>query len=95
MVVGVGTVVLRLHGNTSLKGKRSVVKRLVHRLRNQFNVSVAETGNNDDLGRAEIGLALVGNDRRVINSKLDKVMNLIETMQLAEVVGSDMEIMNL
>ena len=95
MVVGMGTVVLRLHGNSSLKGKRSVVKRVVGRLRNQFNVSVAEIGANDNLGRAEIGLALVGNDRRVINSKLDKIVNLIEALQLAEITDADMEIMNL
>jgi hypothetical protein len=95
MVVGIGTVVLRLHGNSSLKGKRSIVKRVVGRLRNQFNVSVAEIGANDNLGRAEIGLALVGNDRRVINSKLDKIVNLIETLQLAEITDTDMEIMNL
>ena len=93
--MGVGTVVLRLHGNDSLKGKRSVVKRVINRLRNQFNASVAEVGANDDLLQAEIGLALVGNDRRVINSKLDKAMNLIDAMQLAEIVGTDMEIINL
>jgi len=93
--VGVGTVVLRLHGNDSLKGKRSVVKRVINRLRNQFNASVAEVGANDDLLQAEIGLALVGNDRRVINPKLDKAMNLIDAMQLAEIVGTDMEIINL
>lgn len=93
--MGVGTVVLRLHGNASLKGKRSIVKRVVNRLRNQFNASVAEVGANDDLLQAEIGLALVGNDRRVINSKLDKAMNLVDAMQLAEIVGTDMEIINL
>ena len=95
MVVGLGTVVLRLHGNMSLKGKRSIVKRVVGRLRNQFNVSVAEVGANDNLGRAEIGFALVGNDRRVINSKLDKVVNLVEALQVAEITDTDMEIMNL
>ncbi len=95
MVVGIGTVVLRLHGNSSLKGKRKVVKAIVKRLQNNFNVSVAEVGANNSLGRAEIGMALIGNDRRVINSKLDKIMNLVEDMQLAEVIGNDMEIINL
>ena len=95
MVVGIGTVVLRLHGNDSLKGKRKVVKGIVRRLQNNFNVSVAEVGANDSHQRAEIGLAFVGNDRRMINSKLDKALNLVEDMQLAEVIASDMEIMNL
>ncbi|MBW2107202.1 MAG: DUF503 domain-containing protein [Deltaproteobacteria bacterium] len=95
MVVGIATVVLRLHGNHSLKGKRKVVKAIVSRLQNSFNVSVAEVGANDSHQRAEIGLAFVGNDRRVINSKLDKAVNLVEAMQLAEIIDTDMEIVNL
>jgi uncharacterized protein YlxP (DUF503 family) len=95
MVVGIATIVLRIHGNDSLKGKRKVVKGIVGRLQNTFNASVAEVGANDNHQRAEIGLAFVGNDRRVINSKLDKALNLVEDMQLAEVIDSDMEIINL
>ena len=95
MVVGIGTIVLRLPGNRSLKGKRKVVKSIVSRLQNNFNASVAEVGANNSHQRAEIGLAFVGNNRRVINSKLDKALNLIDTMQLAEVIDTDIEIVNL
>jgi len=95
MVVGIATIVLRIHGNDSLKGKRKVVKGIIGRLQNTFNASVAEVGANDNHQRAEIGLAFVGNDRRVINSKLDKALNLVEDMQLAEVIDSDMEIISL
>lgn len=95
MVLGIGSIVLRLHGNNSLKGKRKVVKGIVRRLQNNFNVSAAEVGANDSLQRAEIGMAFVGNDRRVINSKLDKAVNLVENLQLAEIIDSHMEIMNL
>jgi uncharacterized protein YlxP (DUF503 family) len=62
MVVGIGTIVLRVPGSTSLKGKRSVVKGVIRRLQNTFNASVAEVGANDNHQRAEIGLAFVGND---------------------------------
>ena len=95
MVVGIGTVVLRLPGNTSLKGKRKVVKGIVGRLQSTFNASVAEVGANNNHQRAEIGFAFVGNDRRFINSKLDKALNLVESMQLAEIVDTDLEIINL
>lgn len=95
MVVGTGTIVLRIPGNTSLKGKRRVVKGIVSRLQHTFNASVAEVGANNSHQRAEIGLALVGNDRRLINSKLDKALNLIETMQLAEIIDTDLEIISL
>ncbi|OEU50442.1 MAG: hypothetical protein BA872_02190 [Desulfobacterales bacterium C00003060] len=95
MVVGICTIVLRIPGNTSLKGKRSVVKRVVTRLQNTFNASVAEVGANDTCQRAEIGIAFVGNDRRWINSRLDKILNFVESMQVAEIIDSDMEIISL
>ena len=95
MVVGISTIVLRIPGNTSLKGKRRVVKSVIARLQNTFNASVAEIGANDSHQRAEIGLAFVGNDRRRINSKLDKALNFVETMKMVEIIDSEMEIINL
>jgi len=93
MVIGYGIIVFRLEGCFSLKEKRSVVKSMIARIQNQFNISIAEVGANDNHGRAEIGFALVGNDQRVINSKMDKVINLAEDMHLAKVIDTDMEIM--
>ena len=95
MVVGLGMVTLRLHECRSLKEKRSVVKSVIGRIRNQFNASVAEISDNDIYQRARIGLALVGNDRALINSKLDKIFNMVAEMGVADVVDTEMEIMNL
>ena len=95
MVVGLGIITFRLHDCRSLKGKRKVVKSIVSRLRNNFNVSAAEVGANDIYQRAEIGFALVGNDRKVINSKIDKIFNLADELGLAEIIDSEMEIINL
>ena len=95
MVVGLGNIQLRLHDCRSLKGKRKVVKAIIQRIRNNFNVSVAEVGSNDIHQRAEIGFALVGNDRAVINSKIDKIFNLTDALGLAEVIDMDMEIITI
>lgn len=95
MVAGLGIITFRLHGCHSLKGKRKIVKSIIQRLRNNFNVSVAEVGSNDIHQRAEIGFALVGNDRTVINSKIDKIFNLADEFNQAEVIHSEMEIINL
>ncbi|MDZ7582534.1 MAG: DUF503 domain-containing protein [Deltaproteobacteria bacterium] len=95
MVVGIGIVTFRLHDCRSLKAKRSVVKSIIGQVRNKFNVSAAETGANDMHQRAEIGFALVGNDPQVINSKIDKILNLIDELGLAEVIDSEMEIITL
>ena len=95
MVVGFGTIKFRLHDCRSLKSKRKVVKAIISQLRNTFNVSVAEVGSNDIHQRAEIGFALAGNNRQVINSKIDKIFNLVEALGLAEIIDSEMEILNL
>lgn len=94
MVIGTGIIILRLYDCHSLKGKRKVVKSVIGRLRSHFNASVAEVGSNDVHQRAEIGFCLVGNDRKVINSKIDKIFNMTETMGLAEVVDTEMELIN-
>jgi uncharacterized protein YlxP (DUF503 family) len=95
MVVGLGIITFRLHDCRSLKGKRKVVKSIISRLRNNFNVSAAEVGANDIYQKAEIGFALVGNNRKVINSKIDKIFNLADELGLAEIIDSEMEIINL
>ena len=95
MVVGLGVITFRLHDCRSLKGKRKVVKSIIMQLRNNFNISVSEVGSNDVYQRAEIGFALVGNDKRVINAKIDKVFNLADELGLAEIVDSEMEIINM
>ncbi|MBC8198492.1 MAG: DUF503 domain-containing protein [Desulfobacterales bacterium] len=95
MVIGSGIITFRLHDCRSLKGKRKIVKSIISRLRNNFNVSVAEVGSNDIHQRAEIGFVLVGNDKTVINSKIDKIFNLADALGLAEIIDSKMEIINL
>ena len=95
MVVGIGIITFRLHDCRSLKGKRKVIKSIIKQMQNRFNISVAEVGANDVYQRAEIGFALVGNDRMVINSKADKVLNMVDDLGLAEMIDSEMEILNL
>ena len=95
MVIGFGIIKFRLHDCHSLKGKRKVVKSIISRLRNAFNISVAEVGSNDIHQRAEIGFALAGNSRKVINSKIDKIFNLLDALGLAEIIDTEMEIINL
>lgn len=95
MVVGIGRIVYRIHDCRSLKGKRKVVKAIIMRLRNKFNASIAEVGANDMHQRAEIGFCMIGNDRAVVNSKVDKLFNMAEDLGLAEVIDMEMEIISL
>jgi hypothetical protein len=71
------------------------VRSIVSQIRNKFNVSAAEVGSNDVHKRAEIGFAMVGNNRKVVNAKIDKLLNMVDDLGLAEVVDTEMEIINL
>jgi len=95
MIVGCCKILFALHDVGSLKEKRSITGRIKNRVKHQFNVSIAETGENDAWGKAELSLATVGNDRRFVNSSLDKIVNYIEGLHLAEIVDTSYEIINL
>ena len=62
MVVGAAQVELHVHASHSLKEKRGVVRSIVRRVRNEFNVAVAEVGGQDTWQRTVLGLAAVGHD---------------------------------
>ena len=95
MVIGTGILIFRLHDCRSLKAKRSIVKAMVQRTRNRFNASVAEVGANDVYERAHIGFSMTGSDHKVINAKIDKLLNFVEDLGLAEMIDSEIEIIHL
>jgi uncharacterized protein YlxP (DUF503 family) len=78
MVVASLTWELSLPGCSSLKEKRSVIRSLRDRLRDKFNVSVAETALQDVHERAEITIALVASDGKMAESVLQKADQLVE-----------------
>jgi hypothetical protein len=95
MVIGVCRLDLLIRESQSLKEKRRMVKQIIDRVKHRFNVSIAEVGNNDIWQSAQLGLCLVSNDRRFTNSSLDTILDFIETINVAEVVKSDIEILTL
>ncbi len=95
MVVGTGKIKFRLFDTDSLKGKRKIVKSIIQRIRNNFNISVAETDFNDSHDWLEIGFSMTGNDSQVMNSKLDKVINFADELGLAVIVDSRIEIIHI
>jgi len=95
MVIGCCSVKFYLHGNNSLKGKRRVIRAIKDRLKNDFNVSVAEIGNQDVWQSINLGIAAVGVDRAYIDGLISKVIDAIDRMNLAEIVDYKSEILNL
>ncbi len=95
MVVGIAIITFRLDECRSLKSKRKIVKSIIGQVQSKFNVSIAEVGSNDIYQRSEIGFSLVGNDRQVVNSKIDKIFNMIDALGLAEIIDTEWEIIHL
>jgi len=94
MVVGTLKIEFYLSDNRSLKGKRKIVRSMVDKTRSRFNVAVAEVGSNDKWQRIEIGVSTVGNDRRHIDSSLNRILTFFDSLYLAQIVNSEMEIFN-
>lgn len=96
MVVGVMTVELRLPENHSLKGKRGVIKSIIGRVQNRFNVSIAEVADNDLWQTAQIGVAAVSNAADYATGMLEAVVDFIEGERLdIEVLDYAIEILHL
>jgi len=91
----VAICVLELHipGKTSLKGKRQVIKSIIQRLRNRFNISVSEVGNQQNLWqRAELGMAVVCHNGGGADSIIQKIYTFIELEDSVEIISSRVEI---
>ena len=94
MTVGVLRLTLFIHENHSLKGKRSVLRKIKARVRDKFNVSIAESDGHDMWQRAELGICQVGVDEPFVDSALREVVRFIDDMQIAEVGEEQLEFLH-
>ena len=92
MVVGAARVELHVHGSQSLKEKRGVVRSITQRVRNRFNVSVAEVGGQDTWQIAVLGLAVAANEAPLARRRLEQAIDFIADLHLAEVIDQEVEI---
>jgi uncharacterized protein YlxP (DUF503 family) len=77
MIVGLMTAQLSMQGVTSLKGKRSIVKSLIGRLKSRFNISIAEVDHQDSKTSAVIAIAIVSNESRFIDQQFDTIVSFM------------------
>jgi len=94
MVVGCLTVSLQVPSSTSLKDKRQVVRSLNARIRQTFNVTVAEVGDLDLWQSAVIGVACISTDSRHVDEMCQKVLRYIDDHGEALITGSHFEILH-
>ena len=94
MIVGICKLDLRIFECHSLKEKRRVLRRIKDRTQSSFGIAVSEVGANDLWQCSELGFAIVGNDRRVIEGLIEKVGNFIEDQGIASIIDTYTEIIN-
>lgn len=93
MTVGLCRVQLHLPENQSLKGKRQVIKSLIARIHNRFNVSVAEIDEHDRWQMAALGISCVSTSGQHAHQVLSNVVSFIRRERLdAELVDYEIEI---
>ena len=78
MIVGIARITLELPAASSLKEKRSVVKSLLARLQNRFNVSAAEVEAQDTWGIAVIGITCTSTAARHADEMLVSAVRFVE-----------------
>ncbi|MBM4132763.1 MAG: DUF503 domain-containing protein [Nitrospira sp.] len=93
MIIGLCTVELVIPDAHSLKAKRQVLLSLKDRLRDKFNVSVAEVDEQDLWQKAVLGIACVANEGKHVNQVLDQAVNLIRSVPLVELVQVRIELL--
>lgn len=92
MTVGVLQARLAIPEARSLKDKRRVVKSIKDRLANQFNVSVAEVDALDSRQEAVLGIAMVANESRFVESCLSKIVDQLRLSRSASLVDYQIEL---
>ncbi len=80
-----------MEGN-SLKEKRQVIRSIIERLKNRFNISIAEVGDLDVIRRSSIGFTVVSNEKTYIERLMGKVINFIDSDARVQIIDIDKEI---
>jgi uncharacterized protein YlxP (DUF503 family) len=95
MLIGAALIELALPDADSIKARRRVVRAVKDRVRQRFNVSVADLGDPDDRHRVSVGCVVVGVDPRHLHRRLEKVVRFVEGLGVAEMVEDDIMVVRL
>ncbi|MGB2600875.1 MAG: DUF503 domain-containing protein [Candidatus Omnitrophota bacterium] len=93
MHIGALRIELHLGESSSLKEKRGILRRLKDRLKNKFNVSVAEVEEMDKWQKAVLGVVTISNDKKHLSSCLDSIVDFIEAENRLMVLDHTTEIL--
>lgn len=85
-------VTLRVSFVHSLKEKRMVLRSIRDKLKNNFNISISETGENDNHKSIVLGIVSVSNDKSILENSYEKIIDYIEQNSQGEIIDVYKEI---
>jgi uncharacterized protein YlxP (DUF503 family) len=94
MVIAYAVFDLHLPGSRGLKEKRMVLRSLKSRIRNEFEVSVAEVDGQDLLQRGQLAVAVVGPDQAPLDALLQKILGFVESNFDGEILSYENEFLH-
>jgi hypothetical protein len=93
MVIGSALIELDIPENGSLKDKRRVVKSVIARLRNEFNLAAAEVDAHDEWQRAVLAIVTVSTDPGHAHGLLEKAVDALAAWRLdCDLAGYEIEL---
>ena len=75
----------------TLKDKRRAIKSLKDRIHNKFNVSIAEVDYNDSIRTSLLGISMVGNERRFVDSALSSLVDFVRKIPQLSLIDYSIE----
>lgn len=93
MIIGICTCEIFIFNLNSLKSKRSVVKSIIEKSKNRFNISIAEVGDNDKWQKSIIAFSTISNEQKVVEETMDIVINFFDSYSEIEIISIKRELL--
>jgi len=94
MKVGCCSIKFHLHGNRSLKGKRRILNTIRDRVKNNFNISIAEIGDQEMWQSLHLGIAAVSPDQNYVENLIRQAVDFIDRLHVAEITDCQIKILH-
>lgn len=93
MIIGICTCEIFIFNANSLKSKRSIVKSIIEKSKNRFNISIAEVGENDKWQKSIFAFSTISNDQKIVEETIEKVINFFDSYSEIEIIKIKREIL--
>lgn len=94
MILGICKLELFLPEVHSLKEKRQIIRKILGKTKERFDLSISEVDHQELWQRAGIGFAVVGSERALMTSLVDEIIRSIESLDVAPITDRTIDVMD-